>query len=104
MEFKEGDWVITEFTIEKTRGIKKIITLAKDGWNTFQNEDGSIEAAPYEIIELWQPKVGEYVIPIIDHTLSMGFEVCIWDKDDSYKCEPFIGSPPSFITTKEIGA
>lgn len=105
-EFKVGDWVITEFTIDKIRGIKKIIALAEDGWDTFQNEDCSIEAAPYTIVELWAPKLGEFCWFWDDNnyperTLSQ-FEVKIdetfYSLLTSWKyCEPFIGVLPSFL-------
>jgi hypothetical protein len=113
-KIEAGDWVITDFTLDNIRGVKKIITLAKDGWSTFQNEDGSIEASPYTIIELWQPKEDDYIwdshyrtlgkvtfsdgvtVSYIDVLNGTEFE---FETTAPKNCSPFFGKLPDFAVT-----
>jgi hypothetical protein len=109
-KFKKNDWLrvpkhkhIFQFTsIFKDDGV----TYISDGYNDIFGTQGWL----FEEVELWQPKIGEYIIYSTTNFIEDSFTVVkvaeiigttIFTKNGSSIpikiCEPFIGELPSFL-------
>ena len=89
-KFKIGDWVLYHHPEDEGMQLAEIKT----------NEQLS-QADDDDSIELWQPKEGEFIIPEnFSKSSTDSFEVIKWKEGYTFKCEPFIGTLPSFLQGK----
>lgn len=88
-KFKAGDWVIHNEQFKKVKSCGGYAVIFDDLRESYCHQDRCT---------LWQPQEGEFVIPENFSQSSIdSFEVIKWKEGYTFKCEPFIGSLPTFI-------
>lgn len=107
MEYQIGDWV--RFLPPLEREITKVLEITEHGV-VLEEYDTDKYLIPYEYIEPWKPKKGEYVwdsyyglLRVIKQNITGDFECQkLFQKEyieivNVILVEPFIGELPSFI-------
>ena len=97
-EFKAGDWVrivgtlpkdifkLTEKEVKNEEVLLAHFSFSKDKWIPWKPQPGE-----WVVMTEVNGKAGVYI---------SGFEVYMWNEEDTYDCEPFLGELPSFIKEK----
>lgn len=103
-KYTRGDFVRTEYGMNNTPDVKRLVEITPDGWNEFQDGDGTIDRIPCSIIEKWYPRVGEWVCSPNTSGNNEAFLVFKWTKQHDElgafviaDYEPFFGHPPFFV-------
>ena len=97
MNFKVDDWVRVNTYPNGKEIIGKIYSIGCY-FNIFAGGTIVYSAEESEIVEVWRPQEGEFIIPEnFSKSSTDSFEVIKWRDSYTFKCEPFIGTLPTFI-------